>query len=75
MNSTARSLQQPRSWILLLFDFMFLEQDSLSYNRIEFDKGHLMLRVGDVFSCRIKETRPRGTEQFDGKSLALAPGE
>lgn len=59
---------------LLLFDFVFLEQDPFLNDRIVFDKGHLVLRVGDIFSCCVEKSGSRRGKQFDGNGFALPAG-
>lgn len=53
---------------------MLLEQDSLLHDRIVFDKGDLVLGVGNIFSRRVKKAGPRRRQQLDGNGFALAPG-
>lgn len=61
-------------FISSLFDFVLLEQHSLSHDGIKLDQRHFVWRVVDVFARRVKESRPRRAQQLDGNGLALSTG-
>jgi len=63
-----------QSWVGLLFNLSFLEQDPLSHDGIKLDQANLFDRAAHILARGIKEPRPGRAGQLDGHRLAAAAG-
>ena len=56
-----------------LFYFVLLEQNPFLNDWIVFDKGDLVLRVGNILSCRVEKSGACRRQQLDRDRFALPP--